>query len=92
MARRNRITPAMATAAITKIATMNPVVKKEPSEVWLPPDTVEENIPNNEKKRKTYVITVITGATTAMKLAVKPIFLPDSNDKLTPLFCYLVAI
>ena len=61
-----------------------PLGNREPTKAWLPPVKAEEIIPNKERKRSPYKMTMITGTITAIMLAVKPNFLPDSNDTLTP--------
>ena len=67
---------------------INPVSIKagncKPPKVWLFPVKAEEIIPNKERKRSPYKMTVITGTITDIILAVKPNFLPNSNDTLLP--------
>jgi hypothetical protein len=65
----------------------------EPPNVWLLPVKPEEMIPNKERKRSPYKTTVMTGTITAIRLAVKPSFLPNSNDTSTlSTACYLMPI
>jgi hypothetical protein len=70
-----------------------PAGNSEPTKVCLSPVKAEEMIPNTDRKRSPYKMTVMTGTITAIKLAAKPNFLPNSNDTSTlSTACYLMAI
>ena len=61
--------------------TANRIITKAGKQQNSLPGEIEAN--TDEKNKKTYTNTPITGKITAIKLAVVPSFLPDSSDILT---------